>query len=157
MSDANDLIRLLQRRLGEEIHVGPWLTVSQERIDRFAEVTGDIQWIHTDPERAARESPYGATVAHGYLTLSLLPFLTESNHPDFFQQNYPGMRWRVNYGLNRVRFPAPVVAGSRIRARTVLKSAGKSGDGVEIIYLITVEIEGQERPACVAESIVRVY
>ena len=157
MSDANDLIRLLQPRLGEEIHVGPWLTVSQERIDRFAEVTGDIQWIHTDPERAARESPYGATVAHGYLTLSLLPFLTESNHPDFFQQNYPGMRWRVNYGLNRVRFPAPVVAGSRISARTVLKSAGKSGDGVEIIYLITVEIEGQERPACVAESIVRVY
>ena len=157
MSDANDLIRLLQPRLGEEIHVGPWLTVSQERIDRFAEVTGDIQWIHTDPERAARESPYGATVAHGYLTLSLLPFLTESNHPDFFQQNYPGMRWRVNYGLNRVRFPAPVVAGSRISARTVLKSAGKSGDGVESIYLITVEIEGQERPACVAESIVRVY
>jgi acyl dehydratase len=156
MASADDLIRLMQHRLGEEIHVGPWLTVTQERIDRFAEVTGDIQWIHTDPERAARESPFGATVAHGYLTLSLLPFLTESNHPDFFQKNYPGMRLRVNYGLNRVRFPAPVVAGSRIRARTVVKSAEKLGDGVEIVYVITVEIEGKEKPACVAESIVRV-
>ncbi len=157
MSDANDLIRLLRQRLDEELHVGPWLAVTQERIDRFAEVTGDVQWIHTDPERAARESPFGATVAHGYLTLSLLPLLTESNHPDFFQKNYPGMRLRVNYGLNRVRFPAPVVAGSRIRARTVLKSAEKIGDGVEIVYVLTVDIEGKEKPACVAESIVRVY
>ena len=157
MSAADSLLEFLQPKLNTEIHVGPWLTIDQERIDRFAEVTGDVQWIHTDPERASRESPFGATVAHGYLTLSLLPFLTESNHPDFFQKNYPGMRMRVNYGLNRVRFPAPVVVGSRIRARTVLQEIGKVGEAVQITYLITVEIEGGDKPACVAEFIARVY
>src|SRR5512141_3245583 len=141
MSAADNLIGFLQPKRGMEIHVGPWLVIDQERIDRFAEVTGDVQWIHTDPERARRESPFGATVAHGYLTLSLLPFLTESNHPDFFRNNYPGMRMRVNYGLNRVRFPAPVVVGSRIRARTVLQEIGKVGEAVQITYFITVEIE----------------
>ena len=157
MSAADELIKFLQPKLGTEIHVGSWLTIDQDRIDRFAEVTGDVQWIHTDPERAAKESPYGATVAHGYLTLSLLPYLTESNHPDFFQKNYPGMRMRVNYGLNRVRFPAPVVVGSRIRARTVLQDIEKAGEAVQITYLITVEIEGGDKPACVAEFIARVY
>ena len=157
MSAADSLLEFLQPKLHTEIHVGHWLTIDQERIDRFAEVTGDVQWIHTDPERARRESPFGATVAHGYLTLSLLPFLTESNHPDFFRKNYPGMRMRVNYGLNRVRFPAPVVVGSRIRARTVLQDVGKAGEAVQITYLITVEIEGSDKPACVAEFIARVY
>ena len=157
MAATDTLLQFLQPRLGTEIHVGPWLAIDQERIDRFAAVTGDIQWIHTDPERAARESPFGATVAHGFLTLSLLPLLTESNHPDFFQKNYPGMRMRVNYGLNRVRFPAPVTAGSRIRARTTLLRAEKAGEGVEIVYLITVDIEGKEKPACVAEYIARAY
>ncbi len=157
MSAADSLLELLQPKLHAEMHVGPWLTIDQERIDRFAEVTGDVQWIHTDPERAARESPYGATVAHGYLTLSLLPYLTESNHPDFFQKNYPGMRMRVNYGLNRVRFPAPVVVGSRIRARTVLQGVEKAGEAVQLTYLITVEIEGGDKPACVAEFIARIY
>ncbi len=157
MSASDSLLAFLDSKLETEVHVGPWLRIDQERIDRFAEVTGDVQWIHTDPERAARESPFGATVAHGYLTLSLLPFLTESNHPDFFQKNYPGMRMRVNYGLNKVRFPAPVRAGSRIRARTVLRSAEKAGEAVQITYLITVEIEGADRPACVAEYIARVY
>lgn len=154
---ADELLSFLQPRLGEEIHVGPWLTITQERIDRFAEVTGDVQWIHVDPERAAKESPYGATIAHGYLTLSLLPYLTESNHPDFFQKNYPGMRMRVNYGTNKVRFPAPVRVNSRIRARTVLAAAEKIGEAVQITYLITVEIEGGEKPACVAEFLARVY
>jgi acyl dehydratase len=157
MTAADRLMEFLAPQLQTEIHVGPWLTIDQERINRFAEVTDDVQWIHTDPERASRESPYGTTVAHGYLTLSLLPFLTESNHPDFFQKNYPGMRMRVNYGLNRVRFPAPVVVGSRIRARTVLHAAEKAGEGVQIIYLITVEIDGVAKPACVAEFIARVY
>ena len=157
MSAADSLLEFLQPKLHTEMHVGPWLTIDQERIDRFAEVTGDVQWIHTDPERARRESPFGATVAHGYLTLSLLPFLTESNHPDFFRKNYPGMQMRVNYGLNRVRFPAPVVVGSRIRARTVLQEIGKVGEAVQITYLITVEIEGGDKPACVAEFIARVY
>lgn len=154
---ADSLLDFLHPMLGTEIHVGPWLEITQERIDKFAEVTGDQQWIHTDPERAAKESPYGATVAHGYLTLSLLPYLTESNHPDFFEKNYPGMKMRVNYGVNKVRFPQPVIAGSRIRARTVLQQAVKVGDAVQITYRITIEIEGKEKPACVAEFLARVY
>ncbi len=155
---ARKLLCYLEPQLGREIHVGPWLDIDQERIDRFAELTGDMQWIHTDPVRAGKESPYGTTVAHGYLTLSLLPFLTESNHPDFFQKNYPGMGYRVNYGLNRVRFPAPVRAGSRIRARTRIESAEAVGGGaVQILYRLEVEIEAGDKPACVAESIVRVY
>ncbi len=157
MSPADRLIDHYRPLLGTEIHVGPWLEITQERIDRFAEVTGDLQWIHTDPQRAAVESPYGATIAHGYLTLSLLPFLTESNHPDFFQKNYPGMRLRVNYGLDRLRFPAPVVVGSKIRARTLVKRTEKLGEAVQITYLITVEIQGTEKPACVAEFLARVY
>ena len=157
MSATDNLVVFLRPKIGTEIHVGPWLTVDQRRIDRFAEVTGDVQWIHTDPERAKKESPYGTTVAHGFLTLSLLPYLTESNHPDFFQKNYPGMKMRVNYGLNKVRFPAPVHVNSRIRAKTVLTSAKKIGEAVEILYVITVEIENGEKPACVAEFIARVY
>lgn len=157
MPRAQALIELLSPRLGTEIHLGPWLEITQERITAFAELTGDIQWIHTDPERAQQESPYGSTVAHGYLTLSLLPFLTESNHPDFFAANYPGMRYRVNYGLNRVRFPAPVKAGATIRARTTLRRCEVHGNGVEIEYLLTVEIAGECKPACIAESLVRVY
>ena len=157
MSATDNLVEFLQPKIGTEIHVGPWLTIDQERIDRFAEVTGDIQWIHTDPERAKKESPYGTTVAHGFLTLSLLPYLTESNHPDFFQNNYPGMKMRVNYGLNKVRFPAPVLVNSRIRAKTVLASANKIGEAVEILYVIIAEIESDEKPACVAEFIARVY
>jgi acyl dehydratase len=157
MTAAENLMTFLADKLGTEIHVGSWLAIDQERINRFAEVTGDQQWIHIDPERARQESPYGATIAHGYLTLSLLPFLTESNHPDFFQKNYPGMRMRLNYGLNRVRFPAPVVVGSSIRARTLLQSAEKIDKAVQIIYHITVEIEGGDKPACVAEFIARVY
>ncbi len=154
---AEALLEFLHPMLGTEIHLGPWLEITQERIDKFAEVTGDLQWIHTDPQRAAKESTYGATVAHGYLTLSLLPYLTESNHPDFFQKNYPGMKMRVNYGVNKVRFPHPVIAGSRIRARTVLQQAVKVGDAVQITYRITVEIEGLDKPACVAEFLARVY
>jgi len=157
VKEAKTLLAHLEPQLGKEIHVGPWLEITQERIDLFAEVTGDRQWIHTDPLRAAKESPYGGTIAHGYLTLSLLPYLTESNHPDFFQKNYPGMRMRVNYGTNRVRFPAPVLSGSRIRARTVLRAAEAVGDAVQIIYAITVEIEGGGKPACVAEFVARVY
>lgn len=157
MNPADTLIAFMAPNIGAEIHVGPWLSVDQDRIDRFAEVTGDVQWIHTDPERAAKESPYGTTVAHGYLTLALLPLLTESNHPDFFQRNYPGMRYRVNYGLNRVRYPAPVVVNARIRARTMLQAAEVAGSGVQVVYQYTVEIEDQEKPACVAEFVARVY
>lgn len=152
-----NFLEFLEAKIGHEIHVGPWLQIDQQRIDQFAEVTGDQQWIHIDPERAEKESPYGSTVAHGYLTLSLLPYLTESNHPDFFQKNYPGMKYRVNYGLNRVRFPAPVKVGSRIRARTTIQSVEKVKGAVQICYLITIEIEGGEKPACSAEFLARLY
>jgi acyl dehydratase len=157
MGAAEALLEFLQPKLGTEVHVGPWLTIDQERINRFAEVTGDVQWIHIDPERAKQESPYGRTVAHGFLTLSLLPFLTQSNHPDYFQQNYPGMRLRVNYGLNRVRFPAPVMAGEKVRAHTALLAARVLAAALEIVYSITVEVDGKDKPACIAEQVVRVY
>jgi acyl dehydratase len=157
MSVADALIAQYQPEIGTEIHCGSWLEIDQQRIDAFAAATGDLQWIHTDPVRAASESPYGATIAHGYLTLSLLPCLTESNAPGFFERTYPGMRLRLNYGLNRVRFPAPVLSGSRIRARTTLKELEQVGEGVQFTYLITVEIEGNQKPACVAEFLARVY
>ncbi|MDY0213417.1 MAG: MaoC family dehydratase [Desulfuromonadaceae bacterium] len=151
------LLNFLQPKLGQEVHVGPWLEIDQHRIDQFAAVTGDQQWIHINPERAEKESPYGSTVAHGYLTLSLLPYLTESNHPDFFENNYPGMKYRVNYGLNRVRFPAPVKVGSKIRARTTIQSAEEINGAVQICYLITIDIEGEKKPACIAEFLARLY
>jgi acyl dehydratase len=157
MTVVEELIERYHVLIGEEIGVGPWVEIDQQRIDDFARVTGDEQWIHIDPERASRESPYGRTVAHGFLTLSLLPFLTRSNHPDFFASNYPGMRLRVNYGLNKVRFPAPLLSGTRVRARTTVKSVEGVDQGVQIIYLLTVDIDGSAKPACVAEQIVRVY
>ncbi len=154
---TTELIDTLQRQIGQEIHLGPWLQIDQQRIDDFAKVTGDLQWIHIDPDRAASESPYGATIAHGYLTLSLLPYLTESNHPDFFSKNYPGMKYRVNYGLNKVRFPAPVKVGSKLRARTEIQTVVAVKNGAQICYMIRVEIEGNDKPACVAEFLARVY
>jgi acyl dehydratase len=157
MTAVDELITAYLPKLGKEIHCGPWLEITQERIDAFAEATGDLQWIHTDPERAAGESPYGATIAHGYLTLSLLPFLTESNAPGTFEGNYPGMRLRLNYGLDRVRFPSPVLAGSHIRAHTVVAKIEKTDDAVQFTYLLTVEIKGNSKPACVAEFLARVY
>jgi acyl dehydratase len=157
MSASDDLISLYAPEIGSETHCGPWFEIDQTRIDAFAAATGDLQWIHTDPERAGQESPYGTTIAHGYLTLSLLPMMTESNAPGFFERNYPGMRLRVNYGLDRVRFPAPVPAGSLIRAHTVVKQVEKIGEAVQFTYQYTVEIQGNEKPACVAEFLARVY
>lgn len=157
MTAAENLIAFMTPRLGQEIHVGPWLQITQQRIDQFADVTGDQQWIHTDPQRAQAESPYGTTIAHGYLTLSLLPYLTQSNHADFFSKNYPGMKLRVNYGLNRLRFPAPVKVNSSVRAHTILKSVERIHDAVEVVYTISVEIEGEKKPACVAEFVARLY
>ena len=104
MSATAELIETYRKLRGREIHVGPWLQIDQQRIDDFAQVTGDQQWIHIDPQRAVKESPYGTTIAHGFLTLSLLPYLSQSNHPDFFSRNYPGMRLRVNYGFNKLRY-----------------------------------------------------
>lgn len=157
MSAVQDLINRYQALVGQEIHVGPWLEVDQQRIDEFARVTGDEQWIHVDPKRAASESPYGTTIAHGFLTLSLLPYLTQSNHPDYFASNYPGMKLRVNYGFNKLRYPAPVLCGAKIRARTAVQSVEAVSNGIQIVYLLTVDIDGEEKPACVAEQIMRVY
>lgn len=150
------LLDQLRPQFGTEIAVGDWLTIDQARIDAFAAATGDNQWIHIDPLRAAKESPYGTTVAHGFLTLSLLPFLTGSNTPDYLQHHFPGMRLRINYGLNKLRFPAPVKCGDRVRARTTLKGAAALDKGLEVIYLFTVEIEGGSKPALIAEQVVRV-
>ena len=157
MTAGAELLARLQPQFETEIAVGDWLTIDQTRIDAFAAATGDSQWIHVDPERARRESPYGTTVAHGFLTLSLLPFLTGSNSPDYLRRHFPGMRLRVNYGLNRLRLPAPVRCGARIRARTVLKEATLLDAGLEVVYRFCVEIEGEEKPALVAEQVVRVF
>ena len=157
MPAIQELIGQYQDLVGQEIHVGPWFEIDQQRINDFARVTGDEQWIHVDPQRAAGESPYGTTIAHGFLTLSLLPYLTQSNHPDFFATNYPGMRLRVNYGLNKLRYPAPVLCGAKIRARTAVQSVEEVRNGVQIVYLLTIDIDGVEKPACVAEQVMRVY
>ena len=141
----------LRTLLGEELAVTPWFEVSQERIDRFADATEDHQWIHVDRERAQRESPYGATIAHGFLTLSLLSrFMREA-------LEVGGLRMAVNYGLNRVRFPSPVRSGSRVRARIVLKSVRDLPEAVEATYSATIESERSEKPCCVAEWLVRYY
>jgi len=137
---------------GQGIGVTEWFPVSQERIDKFAQATEDQQWIHIDRTRASKESPYGATIAHGFLTLSLISHLVKE-----LMQIQSGVRLAVNYGLNRVRFPAPVRADSRIRARVVLHELKELLDCVEAIYAVTIECEQSEKPGCVAESIIRYY
>jgi len=136
---------------GREIAVTDWLEVTQERINQFADATDDHQWIHTDPERAQRESPYGTTIAHGFLTLSLLPRFLKG------AVQLGDLRMTINYGLNRVRFPSAVRTGARIRARIVLQSIRDVADAMEAVYSITIESEGGEKPCCVAESLVRYY
>jgi acyl dehydratase len=145
-------LQSLKDYVGREIATTGWLLVTQERIREFAEATEDRQWIHVDPERAQRESPYGAAIAHGFLTLSLIGhFLREAIQ-------LPGeVRQTISYGLNRVRFPAPVRAGEKIRARVRLQSCRELTDSVEAVFDITVEAEGAERPCCVAEWILRYY
>ena len=146
----------LQTKVGAESGVGDWFTVTQEMINGFADATLDHQWIHVDVERAARESPFGAPVAHGFFTLSLIPHLTGMVEPD--KPRYPGVALTVNYGLNRVRFPHPLLAGSRIRARTQLQSVEEvRGNGLQMIHNVTVDIEGIEKPTCVAEMVSRLY
>jgi acyl dehydratase len=157
MNETEHLLEELRQHFGEEIATGDWLVIDQQRIDAFAAATGDTQWIHIDPERARRESPYGTTVAHGFLTLSLLPFLTGGNTPDYMRRHFPGMRLRVNYGLNKLRFPAPVKCNDSIRARTILKNAVLLDKGLEVIYVFTVDIKGNDKPALVAEQVLRVY
>jgi acyl dehydratase len=150
-----DVQAALEAQIGEEGHVSDWVEVDQARIQRFADATGDHQWIHVDVERARRESPYGTPIAHGFLTLSLLPMLTSAGTGE--EPRYAGVKLTVNYGLNRVRFPAPVKAGSRVRARSVLKEVSDVPGGLQLVREVTVVIEGGDKPACVAEAISRLY
>jgi len=131
---------------GTELGVSPWTEIHQDRIDMFADATGDRQWIHVDPERAA-EGPFGATIAHGYLTLSLLPFLGASVFA------FAGDRARVNYGLNRVRFMAPVLVNSKVRLRVEVMEVQDIEKGQQVTLQHTVEIEGSTKPACIAETV----
>ena len=146
----------LQAKVGAESRLSDWFTITQEMISGFADATLDRQWIHVDVERATRESLFGAPVAHGFFTLSLIPHLTGMVEQD--SPLYPDVTLTVNYGLNRVRFPHPVLAGSRIRARTQLQSVGEvKGNGLQLVNTVTVEIEGADKPACVAEMVSRLY
>jgi acyl dehydratase len=145
----------LERRLGTEVHVSDWVEVTQARIDAFADATGDHQWIHVDAPRAERESPYGATIAHGYLTLSLYPYLRGMVSSG--ATVYPGVKQVINYGLDKLRFPNAVRVGSRIRARCKLLKVEEVTGGLQLTELYTVEVEGQPKPACVAEALMRLY
>lgn len=137
--------------IGQEVACSDWLSVDQARIQRFADATGDQQWIHTDPERAQLESPYKTTITHGYLTLSLLPHLLDSC------LRIDGLGMAVNYGLDRVRFPTPLPAGQRVRARLALERLQPVAGGVQAHWAATVELEHSDKPACVAQMLVRYY
>ncbi len=137
--------------VGQEVAVSDWITITQSQVNQFAEATGDHQWIHVDPQKA-KSGPFGGPIAHGFLTLSLLP--------KFFESSFEIVQSRmgVNYGLNKVRFTAPVPVGSRLRARMkLLASDPIENDGVQMIWEVTVEREGAAKPVCVAESLVRRY
>jgi acyl dehydratase len=140
----------LESRIGQEVAVSSWVEITQDRINQFAQATDDFQWIHVDQERA-RQSPFGGTVAHGFLTLSLLPMLTESSF------EIAGRKMGINYGLNRVRFTAPVPAGARIRGRFTLAKLDKLEGGVQTTWNVVIEREGADKPAMVAETISRHY
>jgi acyl dehydratase len=140
----------LSSAVGEELGTSDWVTIEQERIDQFAEATGDHQWIHVDPERA-KTGPFGTTIVHGYLTLSLLPMLTWQIY------DVRGISGALNYGLDKVRFPSPVPVGSRVRASATLTSFDEVPGGGQAIVTCTIEIEDAAKPACVAATIVRFF
>jgi len=136
--------------VGKELGVSRWLEVTQKAIDEFADVTGDHQWIHVDPERA-KDTPFGGTIAHGYYTLSLAPMFS------YEMFSMEGFAFGVNYGLNRVRFPAPMPVGGKVRMRAKLVSVDEIPGGAQILTELTFERDGGEKPVCVAESLARVY
>ena len=141
-------VSALRARVGDEIAVSDWLPITQERIQQFADATGDHQWIHLDVERAARESPFKTTIAHGFLTLSLVSVLLRD------AVRIGGLRLAVNCGLNRVRFTSPVPSGSRVRARfTLAKFERVEGNGVQVVWSTVIEIEGKDKPALVGEVV----
>lgn len=141
----------LKELIGQEVAQSDWVEITQERVNTFADATGDHQWIHIDAERAKRESPFGGPIAHGFLTLSLLPMLVANAiHLSYVKMG-------VNYGLNKVRFPSPVPVGSRLRARMKLLEIEDIKDGAQLTWEVTIERESQDKPVCVAESISRCY
>jgi acyl dehydratase len=138
----------VQEAEGRHLGYSDWLEITQERVDQFAEATGDFQWIHVDPQRA-KDGPFGGTIAHGYLTLSLASYLL----PQIVR--YEGFTMAVNYGLDKVRFPSPVRVGERIRAGAQLAEVSDVGTGVQVKTFVTIEVEGADKPACVIESLAR--
>ncbi|MFT4394275.1 MaoC family dehydratase [Gordonia lacunae] len=136
----------LKAAIGEDLGSGEWLEITQERVDAFADATGDHQWIHVDPERA-RSGPFGTTIAHGYLTVSLLPMIAGKIF------TVEGPKLTLNYGMNKLRFPNPVKVGARIRSNAVITSVEETPKGVNVVVTNTVEIEGETKPACVAENL----
>ena len=153
---VDELVEEINSKLGEEIHLSDWQLVDQAMIDGFADVTKDHQWIHVNVDRAAKESPFGRTVAHGFLTLSLIPYLT--GNVNATAPPYPGLKLSVNYGMNRVRFPNPVVAGSKVRTRSKLAGVDKiSEECFQVVKEVTIEIDGQETPGSVDETVSRNY
>ncbi|MDC5705290.1 MaoC family dehydratase [Vibrio europaeus] len=153
--EAQKVYLELQAKLGEVIHTGEWLDISQERINQFGQVTEDMQWIHTDPERAEAESPFKTTIAHGFLTLALLPKLTDSVDPD--NNLFPTAKMVVNIGLNQVRFPYPVKTDNKVRAVSTLSKVTPIRKGLEVEREIKVEIEGVRRPGAVVTSVIQLH
>lgn len=151
MSTTTIALDALAPLVGAEVALSGWFEVGQARIDAFADATDDHQWIHNDPERCRRESPWGRPVAHGFLTLALLPAMLAD------AVTIDGMRMGVNYGLDKVRFPAPLPAGSRVRARWTLRRAEPVTGGWQLAWEAAVEAEGQPKPVCVAEFLFRAY
>ena len=141
----------LEAEVGKEVSVSSWVEISQQRVNQFADATDDPQWIHVDVERSKKESPFGGTVAHGFLTLSLLPRFFEE------QVDFPFGTMSINYGLNKVRFPSPMKAGGRARGRFTLLAVERHPDCVQSTWKMTVEQEGSDKPVCVAESVLRRY
>jgi acyl dehydratase len=137
--------------VGTEVAVSDWVAITQERVNQFAVATNDHQWIHVDEERSRRESPFGATIAHGFLTLSLVPAMLES------ALRMVDMKMGLNYGLNKVRFPAPVPVGSRLRARMSIESIEDIEGGAQVAWGVVIEREGSAKPVCVAEFLMRRY
>lgn len=141
----------VRSHVGQEVFLTDWVTITQKRIDQFAQATGDFQWIHVDAERAGKSSPFGSTIAHGFLTLSLLGKFYEAH------LSLPFCEMGINYGLNKVRFTQPVRVNSRVRGRFVLSKLEDISGGIQLTFNVTMEIDGMDKPACVAESVVRQY
>lgn len=144
-------VRTFPDKVGQELGVSDWIDVPQSKIDQFAEATGDHQWIHVDAARAATESPFKTTIAHGFLTLSMVSVLLRST------MNPIGNRMSINYGLNRVRFMSPVPSGSRVRGRFAVGAVERTGGAIQVTWQVTIEREHGEKPCCVAEWLVRYY